>query len=386
LEHRSRIEDIMDIAIVGAGLGGLLLARVLHVHGIVATVYEAEPSPDSRSQGGMLDIHHDSGQCALDAAGLTGAFRSIIHHGAEATRVLDRSGAVLLNMPDDGQGRRPEVPRGDLRQILLDSLPTGTVQWGCRVLGVTPGHVQLADRTVRADLVVGADGAWSRVRPLLSAARPVYAGFAYVETWLHDVDRRHAATAEAVGAGSMLAPSPGQAVFAHREPNGVIHGYIALQRDLGWFDAIDFTDPAAAKTRIGAEFGGWAPALTALIHDSDIAPVLRPIHTLPDGHRWPRVPGVTLIGDAAHLTAPAGEGANLAMLDAALLGQAIAAHPIETALATYETAMFERSARAAADARTVTDVCLGPATPRSLLAFFETAGSGNPDPADSIST
>ena len=101
------------------------------------------------------------------------------------------------------------------------------------------------------------------------------------------------------------------------------------------------------SARVVAEFDGWAPELTALITDSDTAPVIRPLYALPAGHRWARVPGVTLIGDAAHLAPPNGEGANLAMLDGAELGQAIAAHPddVEVALAEYEQAMFPRAAR-----------------------------------------
>ncbi|MGW5939820.1 FAD-dependent oxidoreductase [Streptomyces celluloflavus] len=342
------------VTIIGAGLGGLTLARVLHVHGVPATVYEAEPSPTARAQGGLLDIHDYNGQLALEAAGLLDEFRAIVLEGRQTMRVLDRDGTVLFDKADDGTGGRPEVQRGELRQILLDSLPAGTVRWGhkavgARALGEGRHEVTFANGTTAVtSLLVGADGAWSRVRPLLSTATPEYAGTSFVETYLFDADTRHPAAAKAVGGGSMIAPAPGKEIFAHRESGDTLHTYVVLSSPQDWFAAIDFTDAAAATARISKEFDGWAPELTALITDGDTAPVLRPHHTLPAGHRWDRVPGVTLLGDAAHLAAPNGEGANLAMQDGAELGKALAAHPddIETALTEYEQAMFPRSTAA----------------------------------------
>ena len=370
------------VTIIGAGLGGLVLARVLHVHGVAASIYEAEASAAARGQGGMLDIHETDGQLAMKAAGLFAEFQALIHEGGQASKVLDKHGVVLLDQPDDGQGGRPEVPRGELRRILLESLPEGTVRWGKKLAGVEAlgeGRHQLTftdGEVVTTDLLVGADGAWSKVRALLSDERPQYIGTTFVEAWLNDVDARYPATAEAAGGGGMFAMAPGQGIFAHREPGGVLHAYVALNRPLVWFEAIDFTDDAAAKARIAAEFDGWAPELTTLITESDGPLVPRSLHTLPDDHVWVRTPGVTLLGDAAHLAPPAGEGANMAMLDGAELGLALVAHPgdVEAALAAYEAGMFPRVRRAAADSHETLALCLDDNAPHSLAAFLGRAG------------
>ncbi|MFE9705390.1 FAD-dependent oxidoreductase [Streptomyces sp. NPDC005930] len=365
------------VTIVGAGLGGLTLARVLHVHGIPATVYEAEASPEARAQGGMLDIHDGTGRPALRAAGLTEEFRGLVLEGRQATRALAPDGTVLYEEDDDGTGGRPEVMRGELRRTLLASLPAGTVRWGHKVravhaLGEGRYEVSFADGTSRVtSLLVGADGAWSRVRPLLSDAVPEYVGMSFVETYLLGADTRHPATAKAVGGGAMFALAPGRAIQAHRESGGALHAYVALRRPSEWFDGIGLGDPAAVA-RVAEEFAGWAAELTALITDADTAPVVRPLHTLPAAHRWDRAPGVTLLGDAAHLMPPSGEGANLAMYDGAELGTALAAHPgdVEAALTAYERDLFPRSAAAAADASRLHALMFGDDAPHGLIRIF----------------
>ncbi|UJW30352.1 FAD-dependent monooxygenase [Saccharothrix sp. AJ9571] len=367
----------MTIAIVGAGLGGLTLARMLHLNGIDAVVYEREPSRDARGQGGMLDIH--SGQRALREAGLIDQFHEIARGEGQDMRLLESDGTLLLqeDTPDDAPLDRPEVDRADLRDLLLDSLPEDAVRWGYAFESAGDGVLRFADGSSAAyDLLVGADGANSRVRALLTDARPAHIGQNCVEIGIPDIDRTHPGLAAMVGRGNYWVLGDGKSLAAQRNGDGRVRiglNFYRTGEDFFATSGIPFDDPAAARARLMDLFDGWDARITALIAACDDTVVPRALTTLPIGLTWPSTPGVTLVGDAAHLMPPVGEGANMALLDGAVLGLALAAHPDDFAAAVteYEQEMFDRTSAAARDSARIQELLEAPDASRRLLAFFQ---------------
>ncbi|OIK26567.1 FAD-dependent oxidoreductase [Streptomyces malaysiense] len=371
----------MTIAIVGAGLGGLALARVLHVHGMDSVVYERESSRGARGQGGMLDIH--SGQRALREAGLIDRFHAIARGAGQDMRLLEPDGTLLLqeDTPDDAPLGRPEVDRADLRGLLLDSLPGDTVRWGHEFASAGDGRLHFADGSgATYDLLVGADGAGSRVRALLTDARPVHIGQNVVEVGIPDIDRTHPDLAAMVGRGNYWVLGDGTSLAAQRNGDGRVRiGLSFYNTDEDWFAAgeIPFDDPAAARARLIDLLSDWDSRFTSLIAACDDTIVPRAITALPIGLTWASTPGVTLLGDAAHLMPPVGQGANMALLDGALLGLALAARPDDfpAAVEQYEHEMFERTSAAARMSAEMKELLMSPDAARKMLAFLRPDGS-----------
>ncbi|GAA2102896.1 NAD(P)/FAD-dependent oxidoreductase [Kitasatospora saccharophila] len=379
-----------EVAIVGGGPGGLTLARLLTMRGDRVTVYERDAGRAARTQGGTLDLHADTGQRALRAAGLTEAFRRHARPEGEDMLLLDHTGTVLHrdDTPDDSPALRPEIDRADLRDLLLDALPPGTVAWGRALRTAAPApdggwELEFADGDrARHRVLIGADGAHSRLRPLLTPAVPHHLGVNTVEGAVPDIDRTHPGLAATVGRGSYWVVGDGRSLAAQRCSDGSVRVGLSFHgpahRAADWLTTcgIPFARPDEARAALLPLFDGWTPACRALISACTGPLTPRALTALPVGLRWAHRPGLTLLGDAAHLMPPVSHGANAAMRDALELATALDAAPgdPDAALRAYEEEMFARTAGVAAESARILEMITSPAGGRRIAAFFRGEG------------
>lgn len=368
------------ITIIGAGVAGPLLAYMLSKNGVACIILEADASLESRHQGGMLNLNEGTGKPALEAAGLYDLVMKHVLVGGDALLIRDRNGEKLF--ADAGNGERPEIDRGSLRRLVVESLPEGIVRWNSKVTsierdassGASGGgfKITLADGAViTSDAVVGADGTRSKVRKLLTDQEPVYTGVAFVELRYLNAAEKYPKAREMVGDGLMFALSPGKGVIAHREPGDELCVYAALS----------LPEAEARRQFTNAElterFKDWDVSYRELLAASDGAPITRSIDALPTGEFWPHGRAATLIGDAAHVMSPfAGEGVNLAMADAADLALAILASPgdIDAAFSVYEAKMAERTVPFQVESAANLKLAFADDAPAGFLAFFSSLG------------
>lgn len=191
-------------------------------------MHESGTAAGVRRRRGVVDLYPDLGRRALRVAGLAAELRTVARPSVPARRVLTPQGELVVDdEPETDPVAACEIDRGRLHALLAASLEPGTVRWDHRLLLASPGgdgtHRLAFDdgSTAAVDLVVGADGAWSTVRSLVSTATPAHAGVTFVEAWFHHVDRDHPAVAELVGFGGMFATGDGKGLIARREGDHV---------------------------------------------------------------------------------------------------------------------------------------------------------------------
>lgn len=336
--------------VIGGGIAGPVAAMALHKAGIEATVYEAYDSTKrvGPSPGMTIAPNGQQALSAIDAADMV----SEIGTPVTSTSLRSWTGRHLAGLtPPPGLPPTRFVWRTDLHEAideeaarrdipihrgkrLLDATDTGT--------GVT---ARFADGSLaRADILIGADGLRSTVRPLIdpSAPTPHYGGTLtftarVTETELPSTSgvlhqclgKRAYMTYQIFDDGSAV----WSATLPHREPMTT-----AEARSVG---------PAAWLNRLTEAFTDDRTAATELL-DSTPAPALLitgPTENMPPLSTWSRG-RMTLIGDAAHATPPtSGQGASLASESAVQLARCLRDLPPSKAFRAYESLRRPRVSR-----------------------------------------
>ncbi|TGE20967.1 FAD-dependent oxidoreductase [Hymenobacter metallicola] len=377
------------IAIVGGGPGGLTLARLLQVQGATVHVYERDQSRDVRVQGATLDLHEDSGLAALRQAQLLDEFKAHYRPGADRLRLLDQHASIVYDQHAEAQSTtfgdthfRPEIDRGPLRTLLLDSLRPGTVVWDHRLAGITAHGTgwRLAfenGTTATADLVIGADGANSILRPLLTPIRPFYSGVTVVEGTVYDAARNAPRLHALTQGGKLFALGASRSLITSAKGDGSLCFYTGCHAPEGWVRAsgIDFSDERQVLAWFRQEFAGWDEVWEELFTTGATQFVPRPQYCMPLDQTWAAQPNLTLLGDAAHLMPPyAGEGVNMAMLDALELSYCLTGgqfSELRAAIEHYEVHMRQRASQAAQETLVQTEALHSPHALAHLLNLFD---------------
>lgn len=376
------------IAIVGGGPGGLTLARLLQLKGVDVKVYERDIDKDVRLQGGALDLHTESGLAALDKAGLLDEFKAHYRPGAELTRVVDNQAKIHSDQHSEetntkfgDKNHRPEIDRGPLRDILLNSLKPDTVVWNSHILSIEQiGNSWKLDfksgESVVADIVIGADGANSKIRPFVTDIKPYWTGITMLEGSVKDSKKTAPIIHDLLKGGKIFAYGNEKTLIVSSKGDGSLGFTTSCRTDEFWYkeSGIDFKDNKQVLAWFKKTFPEWSSLWWELFESEQTLFIPRPQYCMPLNQKWEAKSNITLIGDAAHWMPPfAGEGVNMAMLDALQLSESLTSTThsnTQAAIRNYEQQMFKRFAKIGQGTLFNTEWMHQPNALKNMLAMF----------------
>lgn len=377
-----------QIVIVGGGPGGLTLARLLQLKGSNVKVYERDLNKNARVQGAPLDLHDESGLAAITQANLLAEFKNNFLPGADRKKIVNEQAEVFFSdhetKPEDNFGHehfRPEIDRGALRKILLHSLQPETVLWDSRFIAMDRKdegwllHFKNGN-TVYADIVVAADGANSRVRPYVTECTAFYSGITMLEGTIYDAKHTAPQMTALLNGGKIMAFGNERDLLMGQKGNGEIGFYASFKAAENWAadSGLDFSDKNQLLEWFKNTYPGWSSIWYELFENTVPPFIPRPIYCMPLDQTWDALPNLTLLGDAAHVMPPfAGEGVNMAMLDALELSECLTNGQYQTvleAIAAYERNMRKRAALMAKESLENGERMHSKNALSTMLAFF----------------
>lgn len=347
------------IAIVGGGPGGLTLARLLQLKGGNVQVYERDINKEARVQGAIVDLHFDSGLKVMEVADLMDAFKANYMPGADKFRMVDQNGKIYLdehdNLDNAGFGNehfRPEIDRGALRNVLINALLPGTVIWDSQFANMVQVNnaweLQFKNgTTATADIVIGSDGYRSKIRHYVTDIKALYSGATIIQGEIEHPEKACPEIYKLVGNANLIAMGTGKTIAAQPRGDGGLTFYGTSLYPENWIttSGIKFNNNDEVIAYLVDFYEGWDPLFFTLFKAcTRFTP--RPLNYFPLDKNWDTKPNITLIGDAAHLMPPSGEGVNTAMLDALDLCECLTSgkfKDIEEAIAAYEEQMRARA-------------------------------------------
>jgi len=377
-----------SVAIIGGGPGGLTLARLLQLNNADVKVYERDLNRSARVQGSPLDMHEDSGMAALKGAHLLEEFKQNFRPGADKTLIVNEQAAIFFSdhetKPDEDFGNahfRPEIDRGPLRNMLLDSLKPETVVWDSHFISMEAqnGGWLLHFKngfSAYADLVIAADGANSRIRPYLTDLKPIYSGILMLEGNIDDAETNAPQIKSLIKNGKIMAFGNHKNLLLGQKGDGNLGFYASFRADENWAaeSGLDFSDQKQMLEWFKNEYSEWNSIWYELFQNAAIPFIPRPIYYMPLEQGWKTLPNLTLLGDAAHVMPPfAGEGANMAMLDALELSKCLTSDQFVTlqeAIAYYENEMRKRATEAIQESLENGDKMHSETALETMLEFF----------------
>ncbi|HLK29201.1 MAG TPA: FAD-dependent monooxygenase [Puia sp.] len=354
-----------SIAIVGGGPGGLTLARLLQLKGANIKLYEREFNKNARLVGSPLDMHDGSGLAAIIKAKLLEEFKKNFRHGADRMLIVNEQAEIFFsdheNKPEQDFGSehfRPEIDRGPLRNMLLESLQPGTVVWDSHFISMEKQnegwllHFKNGS-SAYADMVIAADGANSKIRPYITNIKAFYSGITMIEGNVHHATEAAPHIAALTNGGKIMAFGNTKNILLGQKGNGDLGFYASFKTDEDWASnsGLNYADNKQMLEWFKTVYPEWSNVWFELFENAAVPFIPRPIYCMPLDQTWEALPNLTMIGDAAHVMPPfAGEGANMAMLDALELSECLTDEKYKTlneAISFYEINMRKRAALAA---------------------------------------